>query len=41
MNEKTLNLAKPCVRSCRREKFLRTPNCRRKFIKSVLREKRK
>ena len=41
MNEKTENPAKTCVRSCRREKILRTQNCRRKFIKNLLPEKRK
>ena len=32
INEKTENLAKTCVRSWRREKTLRTRDCRRKFI---------
>ena len=41
MNEKTANPAKTCVRSCRREKTLRTRNCRRKFTKNSLSEKRK
>ena len=34
--EKTTNPAKICVR-----KYLRTPNCRRKFMKNLLPEKRK
>ena len=28
------------IRSCRREKKIRTRNCRRKFIKNLLPEKR-
>ena len=35
-NEKTVNPAKPCV-----QKILRTRNCRRRFIKNLLPEKRK
>ena len=35
-NEKTANRAKSCV-----QKILHTQNCRRKFIKSLLPEKRK
>ena len=41
MNENTANPAKTSVRSCCREKILRTRNCRRKFIKNFLPEKRK
>ena len=32
INEKIVNPAKTCVRSCRREKNLRIQNSRRKFI---------
>ena len=39
-NGKTANPAKTCLRSCRREKILRTRNCRRKFIKNLLPEKK-
>ena len=38
--KKTVNLSKTCVRSCRREKKLRTRNCRLKFIKNLLPEKK-
>ena len=41
IHEKTANPAKTCVRNCRREKNLRTRNCRRKVIKNLLPEKRK
>ena len=41
MNEKTANPAKTCLRSCRREKILRIQNCRCKFIKILIPEKRK
>ena len=40
IDEKTVNPANTCVRSCRREKNLRTRNCRRKFIENLLPEKR-
>ena len=40
-NEKTGNLAKACIRSWHREKNLRTRNCRRKFMKNLIPEKRK
>ena len=40
MNEKTANPAKTCVRSCV-QKILRTQNCRCKFIKILIPEKRK
>ena len=39
-NGKTANPAKTYLRSCRLEKILRTPNCRRKFIKNLLPEKK-
>ena len=41
MKEKTANPAKTCVRSCDRERILRTRNCRHEFIKNLLLENRK
>ena len=41
-NEKTVNPAKPCVQKIYvHEKILPTQNCRRRFIKNLLPEKRK
>ena len=41
IDEKTGNPAKTCVQSCRRERNLRTQNCRCKFTENLLPEKLK
>ena len=40
-NEKTANPANVYVKFCVHQKILRTRNCRRRFIKNLLPEKRK